>query len=187
MVSPKQDRVKARTVEDLERKHNFRQMGANSSDSLRSATEARESATEAKEAANKAEASVANKVGKDEYDEIVKMLNLSTLKVILENRLVVKSDNFSINEEGDVTMKSADTKGYGYSVSVDDGILTVDSPSTIQAEGTQQIVELMRFHISGQPYRLCMLVVFTIDDPSYPDGKWVLGNQFIEPVEEEQE
>ena len=151
---PKQDRIRPRTVEDLERKYNFMQMDGNTSTSLRSASEAREAASDAKEAASKAEASVANKVGRDEHDEIVRMLNKSTEKVVIEsNRLVVESKQISLTEEGDVK---------------------------------QQTLELMRFNIGGEPYKLCMLVTFTIDE-QYPKGRWVLVNQFIEPVEEVEE
>lgn len=178
---PKQDRIKPRTVEDLERKYNFTNMEGTASNSYRAATEAMN-------AAKQAEASASGKVSKTDYDEVVKMLNHSTEKVILDaNRLVVNSKNFKLTEDGDVTMKSANKKGYAYSVTVDDGILTVDSPYKIQGEGFQQVIELMRFHIRGELYRLCLLVGLP---ENATDGKWVLINRFIEPVpqqEEEQE
>ena len=96
---PKQDRIKPRTVEDLERMYKFKAAAQNSRETQAMASSARQSAEQASK-------DVADKVGKNDYEEIVRMLNHATEKVVLlANRLIVQSDNFSITEDGDVSVK----------------------------------------------------------------------------------
>lgn len=120
---PKQDRIKSRTVEDLERKYNGN-MSPN--------------------ATKQAESIAINKVDKTDYDEIVSMLNKATNDVVLpSNRIFVK-------------------------------------PHKPTLDGSQRILELLRFEIADVPYRLCLTVEATANNA------WKLVNQFIEPVEKQE-
>jgi hypothetical protein len=99
----KQDRQGARTPADLEQKYQF---GKTFAEILGVALDAQKSVEES-EALLSAELSL--KLGRNEYDEVVSMLNASAHVITLtSNRLVIESDKFSLSEDGTVSMRFSD-------------------------------------------------------------------------------
>jgi hypothetical protein len=99
----KQDRQGARTPADLEQKYQF---GKTFAEILGVALDAQKSVEES-EALLSAELSL--KLGRNEYDEVVSMLNASASVITLtSNRLVIESDKFSLSEDGTVSMRFSD-------------------------------------------------------------------------------
>lgn len=89
----KQDKQGVRTPADLERKYHFgKNMGA-----------AQKAASDATRAAERAVAAAGNALGRDEYDQIVAMLNRAHTMI---TRLVVQSGDFSLDAQGNMTVKN---------------------------------------------------------------------------------
>lgn len=89
----KQDRQGARTPADLERKYRFgKNMG-----------EAKKAASDASRAAERAVSAAGKSVGREEYDQIVAMLNKATAML---TRLVVDSGGFSLDAAGNMSARS---------------------------------------------------------------------------------
>lgn len=89
----KQDRQGARTPADLERKYRFgKNMGA-----------AQKAASDATRAAERAVAAAGKSVGREEYDQIVAMLNKATAML---TRLVVNSGGFTLDAAGNMSARS---------------------------------------------------------------------------------
>lgn len=89
----KQDRQGVRTPADLERKYRF---GKNMGD-------AKKAAYDATRAAERAVAAAGQSIGREEYDQIVAMLNRATTMI---TRLVVQSGGFSLDEDGNMAARS---------------------------------------------------------------------------------
>jgi hypothetical protein len=103
VMSNRQDRQGARTAADLEQKYNFKKTFA---EIMGVALDAQRSVEEEK-ALTSAELSL--KLGRNEYDEIVSMLNASANTINLRsNRLVIESDKFSLSKDGTVSMRFSD-------------------------------------------------------------------------------
>ena len=96
----KQDRQGARTPADLEQKYQF---GKTFAEILGVALDAQKSVEEA-DAALKAELSL--KLGYDENDKVISMINAASDVIRLRsNRLIIESDKFSLDEDGTVSMR----------------------------------------------------------------------------------
>ena len=175
----KRDRQGARTVADLERRGIKRAMRA-ASNSLN--------------VAKKAETEAFGKVGKKDYDAIVEMLNASNAIVrLLAGRLVIQSDNFTLDQNGSVVAKDitlqngADTDDY--SVKLEDGVVKVNSPLKILAEGSYQKIDLLHFNIYGfGMHKLCILIEIVEGTPNLetgetPEFECAFVGFHIEPVE----
>ena len=72
---PKQDRIKPRTVEDLERMYNFKEQRASADVSKRYVAAALEAASSAKRSAAEAVAGLESKVGKTDDSQVIDMIN----------------------------------------------------------------------------------------------------------------
>lgn len=114
----KQDRQGARTVAELSRRYNVKKsfekaMGV-ANDSLATASSAQVTASTANQAAAEAKTGLGEKVGKEENDYVVEMINKATtvLKLTL-NRLVVESDNFKLLDDGSVEISGTVTAQEG--------------------------------------------------------------------------
>lgn len=145
----KRDRQGARTVADLERRGIKRAMRA-ASNSLN--------------VAKKAETEALGKVGKKDYDAVVEMLNASNAIVrLLAGRLVIQSDNFTLDQNGSVVAKDITLQNGAetddYSVKLEDGVIKVNSPTKTYSGETYKEIELMHFNIKDYGvYRLSILV-----------------------------
>lgn len=105
-MSNKQDRQGARTPADLERKYNFEK---NFAEIMGVALDAQKSV---KESQKKIDAELSLKLGKDDNDQIVSMLNASANTISLKsNRLEIESDNFTLSSAGLLTAKNVEIEG----------------------------------------------------------------------------
>lgn len=96
----RQDRQGARTPADLEQKYKF---GKSFAEVMGIALDAQKSVEEA-DAALKAELSL--KLGYDENDKVISMINAASDVICLRsNRLIIESDKFSLDEDGTVSMR----------------------------------------------------------------------------------
>lgn len=94
----KQDKQGVRTPADLERKYHFgKNMGA-----------AQKAASDATRAAERAVAAAGNALGRNEYDQIVAMLNRAHAII---TRLVVQSRDFSLDAQGNMAVKKINLNG----------------------------------------------------------------------------
>ena len=168
----KRDRQGARTVADLERRGIKRAMRA-ASNSLN--------------VAKKAETEAYGKVGKKDYDAVVEMLNASNAIVrLLAGRLVIQSDNFTLDQNGSVVAKDITLQNGAetdeYSVKIADGVVKINSPLEILAEGSYQKIDLLHFNIYGfGTYKLFILVGVKDETAATPEMGFFGFN--IEPVE----
>lgn len=90
---------------------------------------------------------VNSKVGKDDNDQVVSMINESTEVVTFKaNRLVIDSDNFKLAEDGSITITNAHIQNTNGNDSVDikDGVITIDGKWTAYEEN--QTMLLLKFH-----------------------------------------
>lgn len=177
----KQDRQGARTVAELNRRYNVKK---GVSQAMGAATEAEKSAKVASQAASEAQQGLTDKVGKQDYDTVVDMINNATALVrLIANRLVIDSDNFTLTETGSVTAKDIklennDENGE-YSVKIEDGVVKVRSPRKLIAEGQPEQIDLFHFNITDNVvYRLYISVYY---DENFV---WHLDGFGIAPVEE---
>lgn len=93
------------------------------------------------------EASLELKIGRDENDQIVSMINASADIITLNsNRLIINSTNFTLTADGSVTATNAKIKSEegGYSVEIGGGTVTIDGPWSAREE--EQTMLLMQFH-----------------------------------------
>lgn len=112
----KQDRQGARTPADLERKYNFEK---NFAEIMGVALDAQKSVEESQEKIN---AELSLKLGKDDNDQIVSMLNASADTVSLKsNRLEIQSDNFTLSADGHITAAAGNIGG----CSIVNGVLEI--------------------------------------------------------------
>ena len=104
----KQDRQGARTPADLERRYKF---GERDAEMMQAVTAAEKAVNESNDIINK---QLPDKVGREENDYVVEMINKATtvLKLTL-NRLVVDSDNFKLLEDGSVEVSGTVTAQEG--------------------------------------------------------------------------
>ena len=178
MISSKQDRVGARTVQDLERKINPTRIREDIEAKTRLAIE-----------------SGLKQVGGD----IISYINTSADEIILKgDRLEVDSTNFKLSKDG--TMEATNGKfsgeitatmgtiggckivegvlqtertyagGRKYKTTIDGGIISFESPNLeINIDGVDYIdTAIMQVTVGGYPYLLC--VRSRIEDD--PDGGW---------------
>lgn len=90
----KQDRQGVRNLNDLERKYNFE----------RSFAEAMGIATDAQKSAKNLES---EKLGKNDSDRIVDMINASTKSIKIKGyRLIIESDNFELTKDGKIIVNA---------------------------------------------------------------------------------
>ena len=135
----RQDRQGARTVTDLERKYNLRNFGKQFAEVMGIATDARNTAEAVDEKLDKELLRIETKIEetnegiflrieelengvtadlslvvfKDDYDQVVSMINASADVIRLTSgRLVVESDNFALDENGLVSIGFGDGKGF---------------------------------------------------------------------------
>ena len=168
----KQDRQGARTVAELDRRYNVKKAMGVANDSLKLAGDSQKLA---KEANNE----VGKKVGKNDTSQIVKMLNEALETVILANRLVVNSENFTLSAEGsvvarDITIQNGKDED-DYSVKIAEGVIEINSPTELISGGAEdeqgeivfQQIDLLHFNIQGLGvWRL--FIVVDLQDIEYP-------------------
>ncbi len=190
---PKQDRIKPRTVEDLERMYRFKETAELSKQNTFIAQAAQKSAERASQ-------DVFNKVGKNDYEEIVRMLNHATEKVVLlANRLIVQSDNFSITEDGDVSVKGKVTSeevnitGGKFDIELSNGThirfgvgvdaFCVDSSDYDAARGTGKRVQLtpnaIHYNQDGVGGRAIVFSIVTEEDGSKITSNLINGRLLL--------
>jgi phage minor structural protein len=106
------------------------------------------------------------KVGTDENDKIISMINASANVITLNsNRLKINSDKFTLTEDGSITATDALLKSTSgdYSVKIKDGTITVDGPWKALGEGVVQEMLVLQFHSAFGD--LCGLYIEgTLDD-----------------------
>lgn len=89
------------------------------------------------------------KVGIGDDDALISMINASANVITLNsNRLIVNSDNFSLEEDGSVIATNAVIANSNGSRSVDisDGSITIDGPWKAQGDGAYVTMLLMKFY-----------------------------------------
>lgn len=185
MIS-KQDRVKPRTVEDLERMYNFKATKANVA---ASAEAARAAASAAEQSATAAGRGLEDKIDKTDDAQIIEMINRSTdvIKLLL-NRLVIESTNFKLSEDGKVEMSDATVKStrgdYNYPVSTEikEGTIVLEPDYNIVSDGAFIVFELLRFKYNEDTYALQMTTEW-VEDASGTGLRLVLDNLGIEKLE----
>lgn len=105
-MSIKQDRQGARTPADLERKYNFDQSFA---EIMGVALDAQKSVEDSQK---KIDAELSLKLGRDDNDQIVAMLNASANVIsIKSNRLEIQSDHFTLTKDGYITAAAGNIGG----------------------------------------------------------------------------
>jgi hypothetical protein len=161
----KQDKQGARTVAELNRRYNVKK---GVSQAMGAATEAERSAKVASQAASEAQQGLTDKVGKKDYDTVVEMLNKSNAIVkLLANRIVIESNNFSITEEGEVTVKTSKYNGIlTKTAELKDGIIALEPDYTITSEGENITFELLRFKYGSYTYGLYLHATWVEDSTS---------------------
>lgn len=169
----KQDRQGARTVAELDRRYNVKKAMGVANDSLKLAGDSQKLA---KEANNE----VGKKLGKDDNDQIVEMINKADkILKLLANRLIIESDNFTLSEKGsvvarDITIQNGKDDD-DYSVKIAEGVIEINSPTELigggmpdeQGEIVFQQIDLLHFNIRGLGvWRL--FIVVDLQDIEYP-------------------
>lgn len=143
----KQDKTHVRTPAALERKYRFdknfaetKQAGAQAQKSAdnaqKSADNAQKGADEAKKAADAIPGELALKLGRDENDQVISMINASANVIKLKsNRLSVESDNFKLSEDGtlEATNAKIGNKTDKRSVEIGDGLISLSAPAETMA------------------------------------------------------
>lgn len=120
----KQDRQGARTPADLERKYRFgKNMGG-----------AKKAAAEATRAAEIAVAAAGKSIGREEYDQIVAMLNKATAMI---TRLVVQSGGFTLDADGNMAARSIKLGGKD----LETRLAAIEAKLDIEGGGTDEDVE----------------------------------------------
>jgi hypothetical protein len=120
----KQGRQGARTPADLERKYRFgKNMG-----------EAKKAASDASRAADRAVAAASKSVGREEYDQIVAMLNKATAML---TRLVVDSGGFTLDAAGNMSARSIKLGGKD----LETRLAAIEAALEIEGGGTDEDVE----------------------------------------------
>ena len=182
----KQDRQGARTVAELDRRYNVKKAMGVANDSLATSQQASKKAEQASK-------DVGDKVGKNDTSQIVKMLNEALETVILANRLVVNSENFTLSAEGsvvasDITIQNGKDED-AYNVKIKDGTITINSPTVLISDPeisdvTFQYVDLLYFNISGSRGGVFALYVEMTDqdENGYGGGEWTLNRLGIRRV-----
>lgn len=108
-LSPKQDRTKPRTVEDLQRMYNFKEMS----------DRAKKSETSASKQNTSYESQLYEKVGRDEYEQIVRMLNRAESPLTLtSDRLEIKGNAKDIESGKSVELFRFVVDGISYSLNL---------------------------------------------------------------------
>lgn len=115
-MSNKQDRQGARTPADLERKYNFEK---NFAEIMGVALDAQKSVEESQK---RIDAELSLKLGKDDNDQIVSMLNASADTIALKsNRLEIQSDHFTLSKDGVIAAAAGNIGG----CSIVNGVLEI--------------------------------------------------------------
>ena len=190
---PKQDRIKPRTVEDLERMYQFKAAKKQQTASETLAKESHQMASEAQQKAADSVKGLENKVDKTDDAQIVTMINRSTEIVkFLANRLMIESDNFKLSETGSVEAKdiklSNETEDGEYSVKIEEGVLKVKAPRLLFAEGEPEQIDLFHFNPTpyGEVYKLFMKVHYDENFVFHLDGFGIAPTGEVIPVPEEE-
>ena len=167
---PKQDRLKPRTVEDLERMYSFKSTRRNMDASLEAANAAREAASTAEQNAMEAKTVIENKVDKTDNEQIVSMLNNATgLLQLIGKRIKIQSENFTLSEDGKVEMSDATVKStrgdYDTPVTTEikDGTIVLEPKYEIVSDGAFIVFELLRFKYGVDTYALQMTTEWVED------------------------
>ena len=117
-------------------------------------------------------AELALKLGRDENDKIISMINASANVITLNsNRLIINSDKFKLDANGsvnatDITLKNESGQ---YGVNIADGIIKVDSP-IIWSQDILDVIPILKFRTdTGRYYYLCVNLNWNLDetDPTY--------------------
>lgn len=98
------------------------------------------------------------KVGKDENDKIISMINASASVINLKsNRLSIKSDKFTLNADGSVTANDISIKNQNglYSVDISNGIISTKSPY-IWEQDIYVSYPILKINMDGLEYYLCV-------------------------------
>ena len=189
----KQDRQGARTVAELDRRYNVKKAMGVATDSLATSQQAKSNAEQANAVAKEASKSVGDKIGKNDNSQIVKMLNEALETVILANRLVVNSENFTLSAEGsvvarDITIQNGKDED-DYNVKIADGAIKINSPTVLISDPeisdvTFQYVDLLYFNISGSRGGVFALYVEMTDQDENGNGggEWTLNRLGIRRV-----
>ncbi len=87
------------------------------------------------------------KIGKDDADQLISMINASADVITLNsNRLVINSTHFKLEADGSVTASNAHIQsgnGY-YNVDISDGVITIDGQWSAHEENQSML--LLQFH-----------------------------------------
>lgn len=170
---PKQDRIKPRTVEDLERMYQFKAAAQNSRETYARANEAQSTAKEAQQSAEQASKRLEDKVDKTDDAQIITMINRATEIIhLIGKRLKVETDNFTLTEDGKVTMSDATIKSsrevlpdveIPVTTEIKEGTIILEPNYTIWGEGEQVTFDLLQFKFFDKTYILQMVTYWAGD------------------------
>jgi hypothetical protein len=170
--------------------YRFKETARLSKQTQEMASVAQQSAAQASQSAAQASQGLSDKVGKMDDAQIITMINRATEIIhLIGKRLKVETDNFTLTEDGKVTMSDAtikSTKGeYEIPVSTEikEGTIILEPDYKIQAEGEQILFDLLHFKFGSTTYILRMLTHWAEGSTTESDLRLVFDQFFIAEAE----